>query len=134
MQNTRNKRLRRKGATAVEFALTAPLLFAILFGAMELGHANMISNVAEAAAYEGARQGIVPGATAADCINAANGILQISGVRNAAVTVVPANLATSSNSVSVQISIPYASNAIAAQVFTNSLVVNRRCQLIRESL
>ncbi|MEZ6075910.1 MAG: pilus assembly protein [Pirellulaceae bacterium] len=54
----------RSGVTTVEFAMTAPLLFMLLYAALELGHANMTFNAVEAACYEGARVGIVPGAKA----------------------------------------------------------------------
>ncbi len=60
--------------------MTAPLLFIILFGALKLGYANMVWNVAEAAAFEGAREGIVPGATASEVEVAFNNLLGISNI------------------------------------------------------
>ncbi len=57
---------RRSGASAVEFALCAPLLFLLVFAAWEFSRANMILNTMENAAYEGCRRGIVPGASAND--------------------------------------------------------------------
>jgi Flp pilus assembly protein TadG len=57
----------RRGTAAVEFAMTAPLLFMMIYASVELGHANMVLNATEAACYEGARVGIVPGATADEC-------------------------------------------------------------------
>ena len=76
----------RRGVTAVEFAMTAPILFLMLYVALELGHANMTFNAVEAACYEGARIGIVPGAQAADCQAAAQRILSISKIRGASVS------------------------------------------------
>ena len=52
----------RRGATTVEFAMTAPVLFLFLFAAMEFSRYNMVSQTATNAAFEGARQCIVPGA------------------------------------------------------------------------
>jgi hypothetical protein len=122
----------RQGATAVEFALTAPLVFMLLFGSLELGHANMMYHTAEAAAYEGARKGIIPGATAADCVAAANDLLAITRTRGATVTVVPSTLTSSDEKLTVQIEIPYSRNSITVPFFTRSLTIRRECTLSRE--
>jgi Flp pilus assembly protein TadG len=45
----------RNGAVAVEFAVVAPLLLAILFGMIEMGRAFEMQNLLEVAAREGAR-------------------------------------------------------------------------------
>lgn len=51
---------RRSGATAVEFAFTAPiLLFIIIFPCLEFGRAVMVGNQATDAARNGARSGII---------------------------------------------------------------------------
>jgi Flp pilus assembly protein TadG len=124
---------RRRGATVVEFALTAPLLFMLLFGALELGHANMIFNVSEAAAYEGAREGIVPGASAAEVRAAAQRILDISNIRGAAIQVNPTNLAVDTDTVRVDITVPYAQNTLMPPFFTRGLTIQQSCELSREN-
>jgi Flp pilus assembly protein TadG len=136
MKTLKQKRLTssRRGATAVEFAMTAPLVFLLLFGALELSHANMVFNTTEAAAYEGAREGIVPGASAADCVAAAQRILDISRIRGATISVTPADLATDTNTITVSIAVPYASNTIVAPVFTETLRISGTCELNREKL
>lgn len=45
----------RRGAVAVEFAVVAPILVAIVFGMIELGRAFEMQNLLEVAAREGAR-------------------------------------------------------------------------------
>jgi hypothetical protein len=45
----------RKGTVAVEFAIVAPVLLAIVFGMIELGRAFEMQNLLEVAAREGAR-------------------------------------------------------------------------------
>jgi hypothetical protein len=45
----------RQGAVAVEFAIVAPILLAILFGMIEVGRAFEMQNMLEVAAREGAR-------------------------------------------------------------------------------
>lgn len=124
----------RSGVATVEFAMTAPLLFMLLYAALELGHANMTFNAVEAACYEGARVGIVPGSNAAECQAAAERILTISKIRGANVTVTPANLNTSTQSVQVRVTVPYAQTAIIPPTFTRLLTINRQCELQREQL
>ena len=125
-------KLHRQGAVVVEFAITAPLLFLILFGCLELSHANMVFNVAEAAAFEGAREAIIPGATAAEAEAAAQRILNISRIRNAQVTVNPANLAVDTETVQVTVRVVYSQNSILPPNFTRNLVMVRDCTLVRE--
>jgi Flp pilus assembly protein TadG len=132
MSLARSMRTARCGATAVEFALVAPVAFLLLFGALELGHANMVFHSAEAAAYEGARKGIIPGATATECIAEANDMLQLCRVRGATVTVNPAVLTPNDANVTVRVQVPYRSNSIVVPFFTRSLVINRECKLSRE--
>ena len=45
----------RRGVVAVEFAIVAPILVAIVFGLIELGRAFEMQNLLEVAAREGAR-------------------------------------------------------------------------------
>jgi Flp pilus assembly protein TadG len=123
----------RSGATAVEFALTAPVLFLLLFGALELGHANMVLNTTEAACYEGARVGIVPGTTAAECIAATQRLLDIAKIKDATITVTPANLATQTEAVTIRVVVPYRTNAVTVPFFTRGLTIQRECKLTRES-
>jgi Flp pilus assembly protein TadG len=133
IRRSRNDKSRRSGAVAVEFALTAPVLFLLLMGALELSHANMVLNSSEAACYEGARVGIVPGATAEECITAAQRLLDIAKIKNATVTVTPASLSTSSEAVTVRVVVPYRVNTIVTPVFTKGLTIQRECKLTRES-
>src|SRR5437667_11175205 len=79
----------RRGATAVEFAIVAPIFFLFLMAAFEFGWLNVLRHTADNAAYEAARAAMVPGATAADAIAKANSILNIVRARNVSVTVTP---------------------------------------------
>lgn len=122
----------RRGATVVEFALTAPLLFMLLMASLELGHANMVFHATEAACYEGARTGIIPGSTAEECIAAAQQVLDISKIRAATIRVTPADLRVGSDSIVVSIEVPYQQNTIVTPAFTKGLTIQRRCELLRE--
>ena len=123
----------RRGAITVEFAMTAPLLFIMLFGALELGHAKMVFKVTEAAAYEGARNGIVPGASVQEVHNGVNTILASSNIRDAAIIVTPSNLNQTTEFINVRVSVPYGSNTLMPPFFTGGMVVERNCRLTREN-
>ncbi len=54
----------RKGAAAVEFAICVPILFLVTWGCVEMTRYNLVKNVANQSAFEAARIGVRPGATA----------------------------------------------------------------------
>ncbi len=73
----------RRGAAAVEFAITAPIFFLFLLAAFEFGWTNVMRHTADNAAYEAARTIIVPGATADEAKKKAKSLLKIVGARGA---------------------------------------------------
>jgi len=133
-QNTRSNQHRRRGALTVEFALTAPILFAIVLGALEFSHINMVRNTIENAAYEGARRGIVPGASARDVRREARTILRAIGVRGERVNVSPGQITNSTQSVTVTIRVPLDQNGFIAPLFMKGKTMRRTVKLTRESL
>jgi Flp pilus assembly protein TadG len=124
----------RRGAVAVEFALTASLLFLILFASVEFMRVNTIVNTAENAAYEGARAGVVPGATSSQVQTAANAMLSAIGVRNATVSVQPATIVQTTPDVTVTIGVPLDSNSLIAPRFFLGDTLTKTCTLSREVL
>lgn len=54
---------RRIGATSVEFALIAPVLFTIFMASLEFCRVHMVRHSMENAVYEAARLGLVPQTT-----------------------------------------------------------------------
>lgn len=129
-----NKRTRRQrtGSLTVEFALTLPVLLMILFAAYELGRANMLRNTAEAAAYEGARRGIVPGSDADDVRESVAFVLSTSGIRDADVRISPTVINLSTETVSVEIDVPMSGNTLIPTVFTRGMTFRGQCELNRE--
>ena len=95
-----------RGATVVEFALVAPPFFLLLLGGIEFSRANVILNTMENAAYAGARRGIVPGATAADCEDAAQNILNIIRVNTASITIQPSVITDETPVVTATVQVP----------------------------
>ena len=122
----------RRGAVLVEFALTAGLLFMIVFAAIEFMRVNTIVNSTENAAYEGARAGIVPGSTSSDVEAAARSMLLAIGVRGATVTVEPATLEESTPEVAVTISVPLDQNSFIAPRYFLGDTLTKTCTLSRE--
>jgi Flp pilus assembly protein TadG len=125
---------RRRGALTVEFALTAPILFAIVLGALEFSHINMVRNTMENAAYEGARQGIIPGATADDVRREARTILDAVGVSGDEVQVAPGTIANNTERVTVTVRVPLDRNGFIAPLFMKGKTLERSVTLSREAL
>jgi Flp pilus assembly protein TadG len=122
----------RHGTTIVELAIVAPILFMLLFGAIDFSRANAIRNTTENAAYEAARRIIVPGSTTQQACDAANHILDILSIKNASIAVTPAVIDNSTKQVSVTVSVPLASNLYAMNQFLNASTITRTCTLTRE--
>jgi Flp pilus assembly protein TadG len=107
----RANRNRMHGALTVEMAICLPILFLLLLGTLEFSRMNMLRNSIDNAAYEGARRGVVPGATASSCISAANSVLTAVAARSATVTVNPTNITDTTPQITVTVSVPMNSNS-----------------------
>ncbi len=128
----RNQSQQRRGVTAVEFAIVAPVFFLILFASIELSRLNVMRNTADHAAYEAARAALVPGATADDAVAAANQLLDIVGARGTTVTVNPSVLTDDTRKVNVKIELPFAENAFLVPVFLKNGTVTAESTLRTE--
>jgi Flp pilus assembly protein TadG len=124
VRDFRVNRKKRRGATAVEFALTAPIFFLFLLAAFEFGWLNVIRHTADNAAYEAARTAVVPGATADDASKKANKLLKIVGTRGATVTITPNPVTPQTKSVTVAIEIPMKKNGLIVPRFTKKTKLN----------
>lgn len=122
----------RTGAAAVEFALVVPLLLLFIFSAIEFSRANMIRNICENAAMEGARKGMLPGATAEDCLTEAEELIEVMALQNATVTVTPAEILPDTESVTVEVSIPLSENALPMAKFVLGKTLTQSVTLPRE--
>jgi Flp pilus assembly protein TadG len=96
----------RRGAAAVEFAMTAPILFVMVLGAVEFSRANMLVHTASIAATEAARKSIVAGATAAEVRLKALEELRMIGVVGATVSVDPTEIVEDTTQVTVNLTVP----------------------------
>ena len=102
----RQLRTYRFGGVAVEFAMVAPIFFLVLLGGIEFASIHVTQCAMENAAFEGARKGIVLGAKPEQCRAAAEEILKVSRVQVYTIQVEPASFDSTTDEVSVTISVP----------------------------
>jgi Flp pilus assembly protein TadG len=130
-RHSQAKRRRRSGAVVVEFAICAPILFLFFFASLEFSRVNMIRQTIENATYEGSRRGIVPGAKASDCKNAAQLVLNTVSTNDATITVTPSVIVPETSQVTVRVTVPIDSNSWISPFFfknkslTNSMTMRR---------
>lgn len=123
----------RTGHVTVEMAVILPIAFAIFFGAVETTRINMIINGAENAAYEGARVGILPGATKWRIKKAAREILDAALVTGGTIKISPDPLTDDATSITVTVTIPLNKNFWGENSLGKGKKVKRSCTLTRET-
>ncbi len=107
-----NRRVRsRRGVYTVEFALTASLLFMTIFACLEFSRFMFVRHSIDQAAFEGARVGVTIGASRTQVEGAARSVLAKVGVADAAVTVTPQTIDSSTMEVTVNVSCSFARNS-----------------------
>ena len=130
--NQKNSIRDRWAATSVEFALCAPVFFFLVFGGIELSRVNMLIHTVESALLQGARRGIIPGATADQCRKAAQDVLDIGRIRSSTITISPTTITETTSAVSITVSVPLDNNGYqASSVFLGKTIL-RTATLNRE--
>jgi hypothetical protein len=100
-----------------------------------MGRANMLAHATESAAYEAARVGIVPGAQPEKIRNAAEFVLASVGVRDFTIEVTPAVITNDTETVRVDIAVPFQTNNMnIPQMFVGDPTFRGSCELNRETL
>lgn len=130
MGSTRN----RRGATTVEVAVILPIFFLILIGSYDAARVNMLRHTAQASAYEGARRGIVPGATQAEIENECQTIARSCGAKNVRITVRPSVITKETPEVEVTVEIPLRQNTMIASPFFGNIILEGKTKFTRETL
>jgi Flp pilus assembly protein TadG len=109
------RRLPRRGAHAVEFAVVSSVMFVFILGLVELSRGFMVQHLLTNAARTGCRIGILPGKANSDITTAVNSTLSSQGIRNDTITVqvndnsADVSSAKTGDEVTVLVSIPVAS-------------------------
>ncbi len=123
---------RRDGAVAVEFAMLLPIIL-LFFGAMiETSRALLLQHTVDAAAYEGARAGMVPGGSSSDARAAAMVMLEASRLKNAVVTVDPEVLTEETALISVTVQVPVADNCWTSPMWFTAPYIKSQVTLFCE--
>jgi Flp pilus assembly protein TadG len=122
----------RRGAAAVEFAMTVPILFVLLFAALEIGRMNMIWQTANNAAYEAARACVVPGATASDGRTAGLSLLQDIKATGGTVTISPSTILDTTPQVTATVTVPFNGNMWVRPFYSKDKSVQVTCTLARD--
>jgi Flp pilus assembly protein TadG len=123
---------RHRGAVVTEFAICAPLLFFFFFASLEFSRVNMIRQSVENAVYEGARRGIVPGATAANCRDSAQAVLNSIAASAATIDVAPTVITKDTPEVTVTVSVPVDNNSWVMPLFFEGRNISSSMTLKRE--
>ena len=111
MEHLTPARKRRSGIAAIEMALLLPLLLTLVFGMIEYGSLFWRAQQVANAARNGARRGIMAGATASNVTTAVDQTMLASGMGTTNYTVVltPANPASlaAGGTFTVKVTVPY---------------------------
>jgi Flp pilus assembly protein TadG len=129
---TKKRHNKRHGAITVEVALCLPVLILLLFGCYELARTNMILHGTQSAAYEGARTGIIPGATPDKIENSVGFVLRTLGVNDFVVETIPAVIQPDTEFVEVNVRVSVANNLSLPRLFVEDPTFLGTCRLKRE--
>ena len=123
---------RLRGAHSVEMAFMLPIVFVLFLGGIEFARLQIIKHLADNASYEAARAVMVPGATVAEAQAIANNVMKIGGIKGATVTVSPNPILETTQSITVNVSIPTSNNLWSAATFSKNLSISANTLLVTE--
>jgi hypothetical protein len=107
----RSEHPRRRGASAVEFAIVAPIFFMLIFGMFEFGRMLMVQQLLTNGARSGSRIAVIDGATSEEVISTVQDYLQGGSIDESAVTITvePSDLAETATGdpITVRLSVPF---------------------------
>jgi hypothetical protein len=99
---------------------------------MEFSRANMVRHALRTACYEGCRAGIAFGTTEVDVQSAAERMLDSVSLNQYTVSVTPAVITPSTESVTITISAPITENSWIAPLFLDGVVLESSMTMERE--
>jgi Flp pilus assembly protein TadG len=135
----RAKSKARKGASAVEMAIIAPVFVALILGQIETSRLGMVSQLLTTAARDGCRVAVIPGATLSDVQTRVNSVLAGSGISVASPTpTCPSSYSWDSaprgTPITVSLSVPYSSVSwLGAPFFLRNANVSASATLSSEN-
>jgi Flp pilus assembly protein TadG len=132
-------RRRRSGASAVEFALVAPVFVALMMGQLESSRLGMVAQLLTTAAREGCRVAVIPGNTQTDVQARVNAVLSGSGISVGTVTpTCPTpytwTTAPQGTPITISLSVPYSQVSwIGSPFFLTKAVVSAAATMSSEN-
>lgn len=115
-----NRQRSRRGASAVEFAFCAPILFLVVMAIIEFSRIYQLQQTARQAAYETARAAISPGATASNAQTQGQNLLRAIGVSNGTVALSPSTISATTMSVTATVTVNPLSNSWFLKFFATA--------------
>lgn len=122
----------RRGVSAVEFALVAPVFFLIIFGGIEFYRVSTLRQLAENVSYESARRVIVPGANVTEANQLATNLLNAMNIRGATVVVTPNPILETTGRITVRVTIPASANRWGWSFFSRDVQIISETTLLTE--
>lgn len=123
-----NESRERRGVTAVEFALVAPIIFAFFFASIEIVNLNYLRNMASDAAFQVARDSVIPGANRSQAIQTAQNMMTSVGLVNPSISIQD----QADGSIIATVSLPIDQNAWGVSKLAVGTIITRNCHLDRE--
>jgi Flp pilus assembly protein TadG len=127
----------RSGASAVEFAVVAPVFFLVVLGIIEFGRMVMVQQVITNAAREGARIAVLDGSTTVKVTQRVNDYLSAARLSGATINVSPSppSSAKYDEQVSVEVRIPFSAvSALARPFMSKATVLTANSVMRRETV
>ena len=133
------KPLQRRGTSAVELALVAPVFVTLILGQIEMSRLGMVAQLLTTAAREGCRVAVVPGATESAVQNRVDAVLTGSGIPVGTVTpTCPSpytwNTAPGGTAITVSLSVPFSKVSwLGTPIFLQTANVNASATMSSEN-
>ena len=106
----RHKRNSRRGATTVEFAMVAPILFLVVFFIFELARLMLFSGNVNTAMLVGLRKATIASSTSAEVDELIRSELRRFGITEAQISLTPTELTPEDRTVRIDIDVPISAN------------------------
>lgn len=134
MRPRRSSFRKRRGAAAVELAITLPLMVTIAFGSVEICQLIHTRQIVESASYACALVAVDPEATDTGVQSRLTEILTQRGVRNGTVVTTPSSIQglPRGTPITVRVSAPFADNTWIPVRFVSQPDIESQCVMLKE--
>jgi Flp pilus assembly protein TadG len=136
----RSLRIKRRGASAVEFAIVAPVFFLMIFGMIEYGRLVMVQQILTNATREGARRAVLQDATTSTVKTVVRNYLTNASINgdnpnlSINVTPEPQTATAADESITVSLSLPFKDVSwLPAPMFLKATTLNASSVMRRET-